>query len=150
MVCLSPTAPASDPEPRWGTRPLNDSLIVDFLVQVTRSSASPLDWRENAEGGFSAKVNGVGVNLNVSHSLGGPRLFVSLHFQGEEVHVAEPVSTALIGWRSGEEEQRLMSETMHLLMRLAIQQCAERRKRSGERGEQIRREIYRRLLFGVE
>ena len=64
-----PAAPTSDAPPPWGTRSLNDRLIVDFLVQATSQPGAPLEWREKSDGGWVATLNGVGLELSMSYSL---------------------------------------------------------------------------------
>ena len=131
-----------------GIKPLNDSLVVEFLVQLTRDVGRPIEWLEHPEGGFTASWNDVSVEVCGSHSSRVARLFITLRFQDEEVHLAEPLSGGLFGWRVEEEDQRRLSESMRLLEQLVSQQCLERRKWSEQRVDQIRGEIYRRLVFG--
>ncbi len=138
----------SEPANGSGIKPLNDGLVVDFLVQLTRDASGPIEWLENPDGGFTAHWNEVDVQICGSHSLGVGRLFITLRFQEEEVHLAEPVTKGMFGWRPEEEDLRRLSESMRLLEQIVSRQCAARRRWSEERAEQIRGEIYRRLVFG--
>jgi hypothetical protein len=128
---------------------LSELYVLQYLVQSTESPRDPLCWQELEGGGYWAEISGVRVELNEDQGVSVGRLYITFSNGPEQVIVTEPRSPGLFSTKYKDEDQRHLAELMRMLSRLITTQCARRRIHSIEHSEELRQEIFHRLVFGT-
>jgi hypothetical protein len=128
--------------------PLTDVFVVRYLLQKTSAQADSICWQELEAGGYEAQVSGVTVDLMQSQTRAGSYLCLILRAGSEKVYIAEPQNRSIFGVKYDDEDQRTLAELIRALADSVARQCAGRTRRSQDRGEELRQEIFQQLLFG--
>lgn len=127
---------------------MTDLLVVRYLAQLTGDEPCTVEWHDAESNAHETSLNGVQIEFQDVPELGGSRLFLTLNFGGEQVHIAEPRVVSLFGKRYASEEERDLAAALKTLGRLiARQRSARRETRRRQRGAS-RQTIFHRLLFG--
>ena len=129
---------------------LTDIFVTQYLLQGTEAAVDTICWRELESGGFETGVNGLTVQIDQCHDRAGAYVCLTMVAGPEKVFIAEPRSTAFIGRKYKSEDDRTLAELVRRLYETAEAQCADRRKRSVERAQEIRQELFHQLVFGQE
>lgn len=129
---------------------LTPELIVEYLLQQTRTTSAPIPWQETNCGGFRTQLNDVLVELCEVPSRSGSHWCLTLTAQLDKVYLQEPQSVGVFGRKYQSDSDKEIAEKMRELARLAAVQCEARRQRAWEQREQIRQNMFRRLLFGTD
>jgi hypothetical protein len=127
---------------------MTDLLVVRFLHQLTSDSTRPLEWRESEQCGYQTRLNEVRVSFQEVPEMGGSRLFLTLSYAEEDIHIAEPRMISLFGGRYRSEEDRETAALLKNLGRLISRQRAARQELRRQRTGVLRQSILRRLMFG--
>ena len=80
--------------------------------------------------------------------MGGSRLFLTLSYAEEDIHIAEPRMTSVFGSRYRSEEERETAALLKSLGRLIARQRAARQERRRQHTGVLRQSILQRLMFG--
>ncbi len=129
--------------------PLTEELVLEYLVQQTEDGTESLPWQEMKCGGFRTQLNDVVVELCEIPSRAGTHWCLTLTRELDKVYVQEPQAVSVFGRRYKSESDRVTAERMRELARMAGDQCEARRQRAWEQREQIRQNVFRRLMFGA-
>ena len=129
---------------------LTDIFVTQYLLQGSEAAVDTICWRELDSGGYEAVVNGVTVQLDQCHDRAGTYVCLTILAGPEKVFIAEPRSTSIIGRKYSSDDHRTLADLVRRLHNVAEAQCAERRRRAASRTEEIKQEIFHRLVFGQE
>ena len=129
---------------------LTDIFVTQYLLQGSEATVDTICWRELESGGFETGINGVTVQITECHDRSGSYVCLGILTGPEKVYIAEPRSTSIIGRKYKSDDDRTLAELVRKLYKLAEAQCTERRRRSVSRTEEIKQEIFHRLVFGQE
>ncbi len=127
---------------------VSDLSLVRHLIQATESGQEPLRWRCRGPCEFRAQLNGVRLSLAHMQSREGSRLCLCLSDGSERTRIEEPRNEALFGTRYRGEEERLLAESLQLLMELVAGRCASKKARSWDLRDSVRDSLFNRILFG--
>ena len=130
--------------------PLSDIYILQYLVQNTEAASDPICWQEARTGGaFFAEISGVRVEIAEAHSSTGSVLYVTFARGPEQVQIVEP-RPALFSRKYRDEDERRLAELLRMLTRLIARQCTRRRLHLIESADELKQQIFHRLVFGAE
>ena len=129
---------------------LTDIFVTQYLLQGSQASVDTICWRELESGGYETAINHVTVQIDQCHDRAGAYVCLTVVSGPEKVFIAEPRSTSIIGRKYKNEDDRTLAELVRKLHKVVEAQCAERRRRSADRVEEIKQEIFHRLVFGQE
>ena len=129
--------------------PVTDELVIEYLLQQTTAPQSPLVWHEIESGGFRAEINEIELELSEIPLRSGTRLCLTMLSSVDKIYLQEPQPVSLIGRKYRKEEDRNCADLIRELARRVAEQCEIRQLRAWERKEEIRQEIFSRLLFGT-
>ena len=128
--------------------PVSDLNLVRHLVQATGDGQAPLRWRRRGPAEFRAHLNGVRLSLSHMQSREGSLLCLCLSNGGERTRIEEPRNEALFGARYHSEEDRLLAESLQLLMERVADHCPPLRPRAWDFRDSIRDALFNRIVFG--
>ena len=129
---------------------LTDIFVTQYLLQGSEAAVDTICWRELDSGGYEAAVNGVTVQLDQCHDRAGTYVCLTIVAGPEKVFIAEPRSTSIIGRKYRSDDERALADLVRRLQKVIEAQCAERRRRAATHAEEIKQEIFHRLVFGEE
>ena len=129
--------------------PISDAYVVQYLLQETLRHHAPLTWRERESDAFSANLHGIEVDLYTLRYRSGPRIYLTLSSFPERIDVSEPIKRGLFREKYDSEEDQHLAHLLRELTATVARQCAARVNRTAEAIENVREDIYRRLI-GVE
>lgn len=129
---------------------LTDIFVTQYLLQGSEAAVDTIGWRELESGGYEASVNGVTVQIDQCHDRAGAYVCLTVHSEVEKVFITEPRSNSIIGRKYKSDDDRTLAELVRKLHKVVEAQCAERRRRSEQRMDEIKQEIFHRLVFGQE
>ena len=125
-----------------------DLNLVRHLIQVTEDELEPLRWRRRGPGEFRAEINGVKLSLSRMQSKESSLLCLCLSNGAERTRVEEPQNEAPFGTKYRSEEERLLAESLQLLMERVAARCEPKRARAWDLRDSIRDALFNRILFG--
>lgn len=125
---------------------VSDSYVVQYLIQATLAPNAASVWKE-ADGTLSTTIRGVEIELDIVPSRAGERIFLTLTCDGYRACIAEPPNLGFLQDKFESEEKQTLSILMRELARGVARQCAERQVEVGEREDEAREWVFRRLLF---
>ena len=129
---------------------LTDIFVTQYLLQGSEATVDTICWRELESGGFETGIHGVTVQIAECHDRAGSYVCLSILAGPEKVYIAEPRSTSIIGRKYKSDDDRMLADLVRRLHKVVDAQCAERRRRSASRVEEIKQDIFHRLVFGQE
>jgi hypothetical protein len=83
-------------------------------------------------------------------SRAGAHWCLTLTSELNKVFVQEPHSVGLFGRKYKSASEQEIADRMRELAEMAAEQCEQRRQRAWEQKEQIRENVFRKLLFGSD
>lgn len=128
--------------------PVSELNLVRHLIQATENNLEPLSWHRHGPGEFRARLNGVRLSLAHLQSREGSQLCLCLSDGRKHTRIEEPLNDAPSGVRHRGEEDRLLAESLHLLMERVADHCAPKKTRAWDFRDSIRDALFQRVLFG--
>lgn len=127
---------------------VSDLTLIRHLIQATEEEHEPLRWRRHGPGDFRAQLNGVRLSLSHSQFREGSLLCLALSNGNERTRIEEPRNEALFGSKYPNEEDRLLAESLQLLMECVAARCIPEKKPSWDPRDSIRDALFNRILPG--
>lgn len=127
---------------------VSDLHLVRHLIQATEDERNPLRWRRRGPGEFLARVNGVKLSLSFRQSGEGSVRCLCVSDGPTRTLIEEPPNEAPFASRYRSEEDRLLAESLQLLMERVSGHCAPRRASSWDFRDSIREALFQRILPG--
>ena len=127
---------------------VSDLNLVRHLIRATGDEQERLHWRRHGPGGFRAQLNGVRLSLFHAQFREGSRLGLALSKGNERACIVEPRNDAPFGSKYSTEEDRLLAESLQLLMECVAVRCIRPEKPSWEPRDSIRDALFNRILPG--
>ncbi|MEQ1885240.1 MAG: hypothetical protein ABL967_09280 [Bryobacteraceae bacterium] len=129
--------------------PVSDLYVVQYLLQETSRANGGIEWEERSRerAGFTARVGGVGVELENAHFRAGTVVMLRFQSSGESFAICEPMPQGWLAQSYESDDDRTLAATMRDLMSCVSRQCAERRSSALDHAWEIRQRVYEQLLF---
>ncbi|HYP13073.1 MAG TPA: hypothetical protein VEQ63_04045 [Bryobacteraceae bacterium] len=125
---------------------ISDALLLQYLLEATKSYIDPIVWRDTESGTLTAAINGVALELQTVATRAGSQIYLRLARQDYEIFVAEPPQTSFFAPKDA--DHKTVSTNLRDLWKLAQKQVAQRKAQAAENRDRIRQNLFRQVIFG--